>query len=85
MKPRISITPKDYQDKRFEASKELLASALNKLDNFNAIGDDKRLESMVSNCIFLADTLLNELGYVSREKDQSKVHSIQSLLDNSEE
>lgn len=81
----IVVSLKEYQDKRFEASKELLASALHKLDNFNAIGDDKRLESIVSNCVFLADSLLNELGYVAKDHDTPKVHSLQAILESGEE
>lgn len=75
------ISHKEYQQKRFEAAKDLLCSAINQVEKFNAIGEDKQLQSLVSNCIFLADTLISELGFVKSDPETSSVRSLKSILE----
>ncbi len=85
MSKTIPLAPKDYQQKRYEAAKDLLAAALPRLEQFNAIGDDRQLESIVANCVFLADHLLGELGYYKHDPSKSSVHNIKDILNNEEE
>lgn len=80
-KNKIAITPKEYQEKRFEAAVALLGSTIGNLGKFNAIGEDKNLDSLVHNCIYLADTLVKELGYQSSDPDSATIVKLKDIME----
>lgn len=62
---RHGIDPREYQQKRYEISKDLLTSYYTSI-SIERLIDDKQRDSVIFNCIQLADMLMNDLGYVAQ-------------------
>ncbi len=82
-KAQIDVTFDEYQQKRFELVKDLVAAVCSKesLDLFNEL---KQRESIVYNCMLMADTILKEMGY-RVVQDSTSIRSLQSILKTKEE
>jgi hypothetical protein len=61
-KPQVYIPPSEYQQKRYETARDIIASVAT-ADKISTIAEDKQRDSLIFNCILLADALLEELGY----------------------
>ena len=63
MKNKIEISLKEYREKRFQITRDLMISILS-FDKVDSIQEDKQRRSVVFLCMQFADTLLNEMGYI---------------------
>lgn len=63
MKGQIEISLKDYREKRFNITRDLMISILT-FDKVDKIHDNKQRQSIVFTCMQYADTLLTEMGYI---------------------
>lgn len=86
---RIQVTPQDYLQKRYEVAKDVLSGVITqeKLDSFS---EAKQQESLIFNCISLADTLLKELGYFyktnnAQAQDETSVRNLSELMGEEDE
>ena len=67
MKGNIEISLKEYREKRFEITRDLMISILT-FDQVDRIHDNKQRQSIVFLCMQFADTLLTEMGYFPQSK-----------------
>lgn len=83
MKTRIKLPKQEYRQKRYEVSKSTMASVISK-EGIEFATDSKQRESFIFNCVLLADSLLEELGYFeegSPESAHGEETSIKRLSD----
>lgn len=79
-KRRIEIPEKEFEEKRFTAAKDILAGALTH-EKIEAMGDSIQRQAVVFNCISIADTLLEELGYARKvNPDHTTVRNLKDIL-----
>lgn len=82
LKNRIEIGDKEYYEKRYEVSKEILAGAITH-EKIDTMGDTIQRQSLVFNCIAIADILLEELGYTRKmSSDHASIRNLKDLLQN---
>jgi cell division ATPase FtsA len=81
-KENFSLSKAEYQEKRFRASMEILASIIT-AEKINSMHEQKQRESMAYSCVQMADALLSCLNYFPKSDtvDGSEIRSISSLLD----
>lgn len=63
MKGNIEISLKEYREKRFNITRDLMISLLT-FEKVDKIHDNKQRQSIVFLCMQFADTLLTEMGYI---------------------
>ena len=63
MKGNIEISIKEYREKRFNITRDLMISILT-YEKVDKIHDNKQRQSIVFLCMQFADTLLTEMGYI---------------------
>lgn len=83
---RHGIDPAEYQQKRYEISKDLLSSYYASI-SIERLIDDKQRDSVIFNCIQLADMLMSDLGYVAQSKintnakgNERSIHNLSDFL-----
>jgi hypothetical protein len=79
---KIEVTDKEYFQKRYEISKNILSSVLTH-EKLETLTEVKQQTSMIFNCISLADVLLKELGYFYKSnapKDETSMHKLSDIL-----
>jgi len=91
------IDSDEYQQKRYEISKEMLAAIYNRMSIEDLI-EAKQRDSIIFNCIQIADMLLGDLGYAPQSQVQTStqtparsgsgeksVHKLADLLKNTKD
>jgi hypothetical protein len=80
---KIILTDAEFHQKRFEVAKDLIAGVLSE-DLLERVVEPKRRASLIYTTIMVADSLLEELGYVAKsqhgQKPGTKMHNLQELL-----
>jgi hypothetical protein len=83
-KVKITVSSKEYHQKRYEIAKDLLAAVISR--EYLEMTDSKLHESMTYNSVHLADALLNELGITAQGEvpiepaGDKSIHSLAELL-----
>jgi hypothetical protein len=80
-KKLITVDPLEYQKKRYEISKDILASNFSN-GGVQEMTEIKQREAAIFNCVQLADMLLLELGYVQYKKGDGSIHNLAQILKN---
>jgi hypothetical protein len=78
------ITSKEFQQKRYEISKDILASVLT-AEALEKGVDIKRRVNLIFNCILVANTLMGELGYHvagAKTDEGSRMRNLKDILEN---
>jgi hypothetical protein len=84
---KFELSAKDYQEKKYEISKEILASVLS-VDYLEKGVEFKRRINLIFNCILVANNLMDELGYYVQGKktdEGTSIRKLQDILDNKDE
>ena len=79
---KIEISQQEYHQKRYEISKEVLSGVITQ-EKLDSLGEVKQQESLIFNCINLADVLMKELGYFYKDAsnpDETSVRNLNDLL-----
>ena len=77
---KAEISPEEYSQKRYEITKELLAASLHSIDIHES--DPKTRDSMIFNCIQIAESALAELFDVDYQSGTpAEDRSIRKLSD----
>ena len=86
---KFYISAEEYQQKRYEISREILSNAIAKTELQNGDGIAKLNESFIFNSILVADNLLEELKYAVEPKkigqDETSIRTLSSILKNSKD
>lgn len=80
------ISSKEFQEKRYQISKDILASVLT-AEALEKGVDIKRRVNLIFNCILVANTLMDELGYYiqgPKTEEGSRMRKLQDILENKE-
>jgi HEPN domain-containing protein len=81
-KARTPIDPQEYEQKRYEIAKDILASTYAGVKAEDLI-EAKQRESLIFNCIQIGDMLLKELGYFAQEENaEMSIHNLSTILKN---
>ena len=84
---RFELSAKEYQQKRYEISKDILASVLS-VDYLEKGVEFKRRINLIFNCMQVANNLMDELGYHVQGKktdEGTSVRKLQDILDNKDD
>ncbi len=66
---QFEIDPSEYMQKRYEIAKEIIASYYTGISTEKLI-EAKQRDSVIFNCIQIADMLLTELGYTTESEEE---------------
>jgi uncharacterized cysteine cluster protein YcgN (CxxCxxCC family) len=83
MKTKFLLTPVEYQEKRYETAKSLLAASID--SQLTEGMEEKQRESLIFNCIQLTELFMQEIGYFpkadKKSPDETSVRKISDLLE----
>ncbi len=77
---KFELTPEQYQEKKYEISKDILASVLTVEYLENGV-EFKRRANLIFNCILVANNLMEELGYNVKGAKTDEGTSVRRLKD----
>jgi hypothetical protein len=84
---KFELSAKAYQEKKYEVSKEILASVLT-VEYLEKGVEFKRRVNLIFNCILVANNLMDELGYYvqgNKTDEGTSIRKLQDILDNKDD
>ncbi|MBY0413642.1 MAG: hypothetical protein K2Q18_05735 [Bdellovibrionales bacterium] len=86
MSEKFEISAQEYQEKKYQISKDILASVLTH-EYLEKGVEFKRRVNLIFNCILVANNLMDELGYHvkgNKTDEGTSIRKLQDILDNKE-
>ncbi len=85
-KEKIELTKEQYNQKKYEISKDILASVLTVEYLENGV-EFKRRDNLIFNCLLVTKNLMDELGYTlqgAKTDEGSTVRKLSDIFENKE-